>query len=93
MGTTFIRKNCSLRCNFFPLRPEPVFDKRHLLVHFAFWRYFKTTQRAFGAQNDVWKSKHKIMKNTELNDSRKIICLRKSEVSVERISVCNVTEN
>ena len=31
--------------------------------------------------------------DTELNDSRKIICLRKSEVSVERISVCNVIEN
>ena len=30
---------------------------------------------------------------TELNDLRKINCLRKSEVSVERISVCNVTEN
>ena len=31
--------------------------------------------------------------NTELNDLRKIICLRKSQVSVERISVCNVIEN
>ena len=31
--------------------------------------------------------------NTELNVLRKIICLRKSEVSVERLSVCNVTEN
>ena len=32
--------------------------------------------------------------NTELNDLRKIICLKKkSENSVERISVCNVTEN
>ena len=31
--------------------------------------------------------------NTELNDFRKVICLRKSELSVERISVCNVTEN
>ena len=30
--------------------------------------------------------------NTQLNDLRKIICLRKSEVTVERISVCNVTE-
>ena len=28
-----------------------------------------------------------------INDLRKFICLRKSEVSVERISVCNVTEN
>ena len=27
--------------------------------------------------------------NTKLSDLRKIICLRKSEVSVERISVCN----
>ena len=29
----------------------------------------------------------------ELNDLRKIMCLRKSEVSVERISVCNIIEN
>ena len=28
----------------------------------------------------------------ELNELRKIICLRKSEYSVERISVCNVIE-
>ena len=31
--------------------------------------------------------------NTELNDLRNIICLRNYEVSVERISVCNVFEN
>ena len=31
--------------------------------------------------------------NAELNDLRKIICLRKSEVSVERISACDVNEN
>ena len=31
--------------------------------------------------------------NTELNGMRKIICLRKSEVSVEKNSVCNVNEN
>ena len=31
--------------------------------------------------------------NIKLNDLRKIICLRKSETSLERISVCNVTEN
>ena len=30
--------------------------------------------------------------NTELNDLRKIICWRKSKVTGERISVCNVTE-
>ena len=32
--------------------------------------------------------------NTELNDLRIIICLRqkKTEVTVERISVCNATE-
>ena len=30
--------------------------------------------------------------NTKFNDLRKIICLRKSEVSVESISVCNVIE-
>ena len=30
--------------------------------------------------------------NTELNDLRIIICLRKSEVTVEMISVYNVTE-
>ena len=29
----------------------------------------------------------------ELNDLIKIICLRKSEVPVERISLCNVIEN
>ena len=33
------------------------------------------------------------MLKTESNDFRKIICLRKSEVSDERISVCNLTEN
>ena len=32
-------------------------------------------------------------RNTEWNDLRKIICLRKSEVSVERVSVCKVIEN
>ena len=31
--------------------------------------------------------------NTEFNDSRKIIYSRKSEVSVEGISVCNAIEN
>ena len=31
--------------------------------------------------------------NTELHDLRKITCLRKSEVSVGRVSVCNVIEN
>ena len=29
----------------------------------------------------------------ELNDFRKITCLKKSENSVERISLCNVIEN
>ena len=38
----------------------------------------------FGDNSDV---------NTELNDLRKIICLRKSEVSVEMIPVCNFIEN
>ena len=33
------------------------------------------------------------MFNTKLNVLIKIICFRKSEVSVERISVCNVIEN
>ena len=33
-----------------------------------------------------------VMKNSELNDLRKN-CLRKSEVSVERIPVCKVIEN
>ena len=32
------------------------------------------------------------MINTELNDLRIILCLRKSEVTVERNSVCNVIE-
>ena len=31
--------------------------------------------------------------NAELNDLKIIICLRKTEVTVERISVCNVIEN
>ena len=31
--------------------------------------------------------------NTDLNDMRIIICLRKFEVFVERIAACNVTEN
>ena len=33
------------------------------------------------------------LEKMELNDLRIIIYLRKSEVSVERISVCNVIEN
>ena len=33
-----------------------------------------------------------IILNTELNDMKLIICFRKPAVSVERISVCNVTE-
>ena len=33
------------------------------------------------------------MFDTNLNDLRKNICLRISESSVERISVCNVIEN
>ena len=32
------------------------------------------------------------MYNMDLNDSRIIICLRKLEVTVKRIPVCNVTE-
>ena len=31
----------------------------------------------------------KRLKNTKTNDLRKVICLRKPENSVERISVCN----
>ena len=31
--------------------------------------------------------------NRELNDLIKIICLGKSEISVEKISVCNNAEN
>ena len=34
-----------------------------------------------------------ISQNTTLNDLRKIICSRKSEVSVERVSACNDIEN
>ena len=33
------------------------------------------------------------IENTELNDLRKVVCLRKSEISFERISVCNLIEN
>ena len=54
----------------------------------------------------VWKKKEKGVRktdfcqffagrqllNTELNDLRKIIYLRKSKLIVERISVCNVIE-
>ena len=36
---------------------------------------------------------NKTMSNTELNDLEKIVCLRKSGVSVERISVYNAIEN
>ena len=35
----------------------------------------------------------KTLKTLNYNEWRKIICLRKSEVSVGRISVCNVIEN
>ena len=38
-------------------------------------------------------SKVNISANMELNDLRKIICLRRSEVSVEKISFCIVIEN
>ena len=42
---------------------------------------------------DLIFSFHKVMTyNTELNDLRKNICLRKSEDSVERILVCNAIE-
>ena len=34
-----------------------------------------------------------VILNTELYDLRKIICLRKSEVSFRKISVCSVIEN
>ena len=33
------------------------------------------------------------IKNMQLNNLRIVICLRKSEMIVERISVCNVIEN
>ena len=35
---------------------------------------------------------HVFTHNKELNDLRKIICLRNSELTVERISSCSVTE-
>ena len=43
----------------------------------------------------MWKSIVPIpdhCSNTELNDWRIIICLRNSEVTVEKISVCNIIE-
>ena len=40
----------------------------------------------------VFTRNHHLKQNTESNDLR-IICLKKSEVSVERISVFNVIEN
>ena len=43
---------------------------------------------------DIAKSEiFRYIDNTELNDLRKIICLRKSEVSVEKISVCYIIAN
>ena len=33
-----------------------------------------------------------LQKNTELNDLGKLVCLRKSEVSVKRVAVCNVVK-
>ena len=38
------------------------------------------------------KKHMKFVNNTALNDLRKTICLRKIEVFVGQISVCNVTE-
>ena len=35
----------------------------------------------------------RVAQNIKLNDLRKIICFRKSEVSVKRISVGNVIQN
>ena len=37
--------------------------------------------------------RHEYKKNTELNELRIPVCSRKSEVYVERISVCNLNEN
>ena len=50
--------------------------------------------RGKGRGNGV-KGQHPLSSthNTELNELRKIIGLRKSEVSIERISICNVTKN
>ena len=39
------------------------------------------------------EAKKNKQKNTELNNLRNIICLRKSDISIERISICNVIEN
>ena len=61
-------------------------------------RWFGYTIKGSHFVLKVFASRHigllcKKVFNTELNGSRKIVCLRKSEVSVERISVCNVIEN
>ena len=37
--------------------------------------------------------RHEHKKNTELNELRITLCSRKSEVYVEKISVCNLNEN
>ena len=61
-------------------------------------RWFGYTIKGSHFVLKVFASRHigllfKTVFNTELHDLRKIICLRKSEVSVERISVCNVIAN
>ena len=43
-------------------------------------------------QRNTTLQTHQMNKTTELNDLKIIICLRKSKVTVERISVCNVIE-
>ena len=51
------------------------------------------TLRSFGHSECIRVTVNVYTFNTELNYLRKIISLRKSEVSVEKISVCIVIEN
>ena len=55
--------------------------------------YFLFTVWAVGTGKYIKKEKkYTEIVNTELNDLRIIICLRKSEVTVEITSVCNAVE-
>ena len=54
-------------------------------------RFLSFQGRPFLGRFFAWVA-NRVMENTELNDLRIIICLKKSDVTVERISVCNVTE-
>ena len=62
---------------------------RDLKLIFQYLKYVNK-QVYFPFQCFTIKFINKFLYNTELNDLRNFICLRKSEVSVDRISVCNI---